>query len=126
MWLPREKQWGPDYLRLDGGNMLQPWLPQRWRRGYDLVAPFGFILLFGTRSIVSNDGEAPIEAAEPEGLDADALEQILNNLLSNVEKYAPDSELVEVESLQNGSADVLVIYRWSRRTQCNWFIFFRT
>jgi Zn-dependent protease len=32
---------------LDGGNMLQPWLPERWRRGYDLVAPFGFLLLFG-------------------------------------------------------------------------------
>lgn len=32
---------------LDGGNMLQPWLPAQWRRGYDLMAPFGFILLFG-------------------------------------------------------------------------------
>jgi Zn-dependent protease len=32
---------------LDGGNMLEPWLPPRWQRGYALVAPFGFILLFG-------------------------------------------------------------------------------
>jgi len=32
---------------LDGGNMLQPWLPKTWQRGYDLVAPFGFLLLFG-------------------------------------------------------------------------------
>jgi Zn-dependent protease len=32
---------------LDGGNMLQPWLSAQWQRGYDLVAPFGFILLFG-------------------------------------------------------------------------------
>lgn len=32
---------------LDGGNMLQPWLSSQWRRGYDLVAPFGFLLLFG-------------------------------------------------------------------------------
>jgi Zn-dependent protease len=31
---------------LDGGNMAQPWLSEQWRRGYDLVAPFGFILLF--------------------------------------------------------------------------------
>ncbi|SDZ05526.1 Zn-dependent protease (includes SpoIVFB) [Micromonospora pattaloongensis] len=32
---------------LDGGNMLQPWLSPQWRRGYDMLAPFGFILLFG-------------------------------------------------------------------------------
>lgn len=32
---------------LDGGNMLQPWLPPRWQRGYDILAPYGFILLFG-------------------------------------------------------------------------------
>jgi Zn-dependent protease len=31
---------------LDGGNMIQPWLPPQWRRGYDLMAPYGFILLF--------------------------------------------------------------------------------
>jgi Zn-dependent protease len=31
---------------LDGGNMLHPWLSPRWRRGYDLVAPYGFLLLF--------------------------------------------------------------------------------
>lgn len=32
---------------LDGGNMLQPWLPPQWRRGYDLLAPYGFLVLFG-------------------------------------------------------------------------------
>jgi Zn-dependent protease len=31
---------------LDGGNMIQPWLSEKWRRGYDLMAPYGFILLF--------------------------------------------------------------------------------
>jgi Zn-dependent protease len=31
---------------LDGGNVIQPWLSASWRRGYDLMAPFGFILLF--------------------------------------------------------------------------------
>ncbi|MEJ3744091.1 site-2 protease family protein [Actinomycetes bacterium KLBMP 9797] len=31
---------------LDGGNMLHPWLPYQWRRAYDVLAPYGFILLF--------------------------------------------------------------------------------
>jgi Zn-dependent protease len=31
---------------LDGGNLVQPWLSPQWQRGYNLVAPFGFILLF--------------------------------------------------------------------------------
>lgn len=31
---------------LDGGNVLAPWLSPRWRRGYDLLAPYGFLLLF--------------------------------------------------------------------------------
>jgi Zn-dependent protease len=31
---------------LDGGNILQPWLSAKWRRGYDLMAPYGFLLLF--------------------------------------------------------------------------------
>ncbi|WP_213457298.1 site-2 protease family protein [Rhizomonospora bruguierae] len=31
---------------LDGGNILHPWLPGRYRRGYDAIAPFGFLLLF--------------------------------------------------------------------------------
>jgi Zn-dependent protease len=33
---------------VDGGNALRPWLPYGWRRGFDLVAPYGmlaFILL---------------------------------------------------------------------------------
>lgn len=32
---------------LDGGNTVQPWLSAQWRRGYDLLAPYGFLLLFG-------------------------------------------------------------------------------
>jgi Zn-dependent protease len=31
---------------LDGGNAVQPWLNPQWQRGYDHVAPFGFLLLF--------------------------------------------------------------------------------
>ena len=31
---------------LDGGNMLYPWLSPTWRRGWDKMAPFGFLLLF--------------------------------------------------------------------------------
>lgn len=33
---------------VDGGNALRPWIPYEWRRGFDLVAPWGmlaFILL---------------------------------------------------------------------------------
>lgn len=33
---------------VDGGNALRPWLPLGWRRGFDLIAPYGmlvFILL---------------------------------------------------------------------------------
>lgn len=31
---------------LDGGNVLHPWLSPQWRRGFDLMAPYGFLLLF--------------------------------------------------------------------------------
>lgn len=31
---------------LDGGNAVQPWLSPRWQRGHDLLAPYGFLLLF--------------------------------------------------------------------------------
>jgi Zn-dependent protease len=31
---------------LDGGNLLHPWLSPKWQRGFDLMAPFGFLLLF--------------------------------------------------------------------------------
>lgn len=31
---------------LDGGNMIQPWLSPQWHRAYDLMAPYGFLLLF--------------------------------------------------------------------------------
>lgn len=32
---------------VDGGNVLYPWLNAQWRRGYDLLAPYGMLLLFG-------------------------------------------------------------------------------
>jgi len=31
---------------LDGGNVIHPWLPPGGKRTYDVMAPFGFILLF--------------------------------------------------------------------------------
>jgi Zn-dependent protease len=31
---------------VDGGNALRPWLSPQYRRGFDLVAPWGMILLF--------------------------------------------------------------------------------
>ncbi|ASW56097.1 site-2 protease family protein [Plantactinospora sp. KBS50] len=30
---------------LDGGNIIEPWLSPQWRRGYNLFAPYGFLLL---------------------------------------------------------------------------------
>jgi Zn-dependent protease len=32
---------------IDGGNLVEPWLNDQWRRGFGHVAPFGFLLLFG-------------------------------------------------------------------------------
>jgi Zn-dependent protease len=31
---------------IDGGNLIEPWLPPQWQRGFAKVAPFGFLLLF--------------------------------------------------------------------------------
>ncbi len=31
---------------LDGGNLLYPWLSDTWRRRYDVMAPYGMLLLF--------------------------------------------------------------------------------
>ncbi len=31
---------------VDGGNIIYPWLSPQWRRGYDLMAPYGMLLLF--------------------------------------------------------------------------------
>jgi Zn-dependent protease len=31
---------------LDGGNLLYPWLSDAWRRRYDIMAPYGMLLLF--------------------------------------------------------------------------------
>lgn len=30
---------------IDGGNLIQPWLPPSWRRGFDQVAPYGMLAL---------------------------------------------------------------------------------
>jgi Zn-dependent protease len=31
---------------IDGGNLVEPWLPPDWQRAFAKVAPFGFLLLF--------------------------------------------------------------------------------
>jgi Zn-dependent protease len=31
---------------VDGGNLIEPWLPPDWQRGFAKVAPFGMLLLF--------------------------------------------------------------------------------
>jgi Zn-dependent protease len=31
---------------IDGGNALNPWLPQDWKKMYDLFAPYGMLVLF--------------------------------------------------------------------------------
>lgn len=30
---------------VDGGNLIKPWLSSQWQRGFDVVAPFGMLLL---------------------------------------------------------------------------------
>lgn len=30
---------------VDGGNLIRPWLSPQWQRGFDVVAPFGMLLL---------------------------------------------------------------------------------
>jgi Zn-dependent protease len=32
---------------LDGGNVVEPWLSPQWQRGYAMLAPYGFLVLFG-------------------------------------------------------------------------------
>jgi Zn-dependent protease len=31
---------------MDGGNLVQPWLTQSWQRRFDVVAPYGMLILF--------------------------------------------------------------------------------
>jgi Zn-dependent protease len=35
---------------IDGGNLVEPWLSPRWRRGFAYVAPWGMLLLFALLS----------------------------------------------------------------------------
>jgi len=30
---------------VDGGNLVRPWLPAGWQRGFDTIAPFGMLIL---------------------------------------------------------------------------------
>jgi signal transduction histidine kinase len=48
-------------------------------------------------------------ASGPAHLDPDALEQILDNLLGNVEKYAPRSGSVEISSRTDGTRTTIVV-----------------
>jgi signal transduction histidine kinase len=48
-------------------------------------------------------------APGPVLLDADSLGQILDNLLGNVEKYAPGSGVVEVSTRRQGDASTIVV-----------------
>lgn len=48
-----------------------------------------------------------LAAAKPVPFDPDALEQIVGNLLSNVEKYAADGEVAEISSRQNDRATLI-------------------
>jgi signal transduction histidine kinase len=43
------------------------------------------------------------------GLDVEAIEQILNNLISNVEKYAAGGALMEVSSVQQGKLTLILV-----------------
>jgi signal transduction histidine kinase len=48
-----------------------------------------------------------LAATQPIPFDPDALEQIVGNLLSNVEKYAADGEVAEISSRQNDRATII-------------------
>jgi len=48
-------------------------------------------------------------ATTPVRFDVDALQKILGNLLSNVEKYAPDSETVEIASRQEDGRTIVTV-----------------
>jgi signal transduction histidine kinase len=57
----------------------------------------------GVKTVFNRGADAIVE------FDRDALEQILGNLLSNVEKYAAGGGLVEVTSRQNGHTTSIII-----------------
>jgi len=57
----------------------------------------------GVRTLFTRGAGATVE------FDRDALEQILGNLFSNVEKYAAGGGLMEVKSLQDGSTTTIII-----------------
>lgn len=52
--------------------------------------------------------ENHLQAKQPIGADPDAIEQILNNLLSNVEKYAASGQWVSISTSQNPAGDVTI------------------
>lgn len=39
---------------LDGGNAVYPWLSNEWRRGFDAVRPYGFLLAFALIYLARN------------------------------------------------------------------------
>jgi Zn-dependent protease len=41
---------------VDGGNLIRPWLSSQWQRGFDLIAPYGMLLLIAAlfQPIVNN------------------------------------------------------------------------
>lgn len=51
--------------------------------------------------------ELQLAAAAPVWFDADAIEQILNNLLSNVEKYAADGKYIIISTQQQAGVSVI-------------------
>jgi Zn-dependent protease len=63
---------------VDGGNALRPWLPVRWRRGFDLTAPYGmlvFILLLFNPTIGGVFFTAVFTLADRLGLPLDLVAQ---------------------------------------------------
>jgi signal transduction histidine kinase len=53
--------------------------------------------------------ELQLDAETPVRVDEDAVEQILVNLISNVEKYAADGGLLKIETCREGSSVRIVV-----------------
>jgi signal transduction histidine kinase len=50
-----------------------------------------------------------LDAAEPVTFDADVLEQILGNLISNAEKYAKDGAFLGIETFSDGQMITITV-----------------